>query len=401
MALSDEKVLILKMLEEGKISSEEAVKLMEAMDNNPKKEGGFEAAPKSSKQANFQDEIFKMRDKIHEWKKDFKNNYKQNDFDRTVEEFAAKAEKLGKNVATTTVGIVDRVIDFVGSFVETNAFNLFGSYKIIDKAFDAIAIEGAALHIEGINGSILVKKHIEDKIKIRTKVRSPQNNADEILMFEDLGGTVSLKIKPMANISVSHEVYLPAIKFGRIKLETTNGKIYVEDSLSQSFECTTRNSHIELMGVNSEKISVGTKNARIQIGYVIGRDIDINTNNSVIDIKHIKTGNLKAVTMNGRILVENVQNYEDSKDINLELKTSNGGIKVNMDDMNNHRGYKVKAQTSNGGVNLLIPQIKYDNLNKQMGGKNYIEAESEDFNNAASKVYIDAQTVNGYIEVVK
>jgi biotin-(acetyl-CoA carboxylase) ligase len=92
---------------------------------------------------------------MHEWKKEFKtnyNNYKQKDFDRTIEDFVDKAEKLGKNVATTTFGIVDKVVDVVGSFIDTNSFNIFGSYKVEERSFELEAVEGAELFIEGTNG---------------------------------------------------------------------------------------------------------------------------------------------------------------------------------------------------------------------------------------------------------
>lgn len=399
MSFSDEKMLILKMLQEGKISSEEAARLLEALEGGAKQTAG-ENNTRQQKQPNFQDEVSKVRDRLYEWKKEFKNNYNQKDFDHMVEEFATKAEKVGKNVASTTFGIVDKMIDFVGSFVDTNAFNIFGSYKVVDKTFEAMAADGMDIAIEGINGHIMVKKHLDNKIVIKSKVRSPLNNADEILMFNDSGNTVSLKLNKIGNISVTHEVFLPALKFNNIKLETVNGKIYVEDSMSASFESVTRNSPIELMGVNSDKISVNTKNARIQLSYVIGKDIDINTNNSLIDIKHVKAANLKAVTMNGRIFVENTQNHESSPDMMITLRTTNGDIKANMNDMDS-RGYRVRAKTTNGSINVLIPEMIYHNVNRQGAGGSFVEAESNSYTGFAERVFINAETINGYIEVVK
>jgi DUF4097 and DUF4098 domain-containing protein YvlB len=399
MSHIEERMLILKMLEEGKITSEQAAQLIEALDAGENQKTD-EFSSKQSKQANFQDEINKLRDRVKGWKKDFKNNYNQSDFDHMVEDFASKAEKLGKNVASTTFGIVDRVIDFVGSYVDTNSFNIFGKYTAVDKTFEIAAKDGMTFSIEGINGNILVKKHLDNKILIKTRVRSPLNNADGVLILDESEDEASLTLNKAPNMSVSHEVFIPAVKFKKIKIETSNGKIYVEDSMSEEFESTTRNSHIELMGVNSDKIAVNTKNAKIQVSYVIGRDIEINTNNSVIDIKHIKAENLKAYTMNGRISVENAQSYEGTTCMNLFLKTSNGGIKINMNDMDS-RGYKVKAKTTNGGINLLIPEMTYHNINRQGVGSSFVEAESNGYDSYPLKAFINAETINGYIEVVK
>lgn len=400
MSISEEKMLILKMLQEGKITSEEAARLLEALEGNAKQSAGENTSSRQRQQANFNDEIFKMRDRLKEWKKDFKGNYSNKDFDRLVEEVSEKAEKVGKNLASTTFGIVDKMIDFVGSFVDTSAFNMFGSYTAEERTFETAATEGMDLDIEGVNGYILVKKHLDSKIVIKSRVRSPQDNADSILMFSENENKVALKVNKIGNISVSHEIFLPAIKFNNLRFETSNGKIYVEDSISEAFDAITRNSHIDLMGVNSQKINLNTKNARIQLGYVIGKNIDINTNNSVIDIKHIKSENVKAVNMNGRISVENAQNFEGSPDLNMYLKTTNGGIKINMNDMEN-RGYKVKARTTNGSINLLIPEMTYHNVNRQETGGSFIEAESSGYNNYPERVYINAETLNGFVEVVK
>ncbi|MCX8129575.1 MAG: DUF4097 domain-containing protein [Clostridia bacterium] len=409
MSTSEERLLILKMLEEGKISSEEAARLIDALGGSQKQSSGENTTrqqqqqqQQQQRQTSFQEEVTKLRDKVHEWKKDFKSNYNQKDFDRMVEDFSTKAEKLGKNVANTTFGIVDKVVDFVGSFVDTNAFNFFGNYPTIEKSFEVVAVEGMELNVEGVNNYIVVKKHSDNKILIKSKIKSPAKDAESILTFSDEGNTITVKPAKQMNfsISVSHEVFLPAVKFSKIRLESTNGRIYAEDSISGIFEAITKNSHIELMGVNSDKINVSTKNAKIQVNYVMGKDIDINTNNSVIDIKHIKAQNIKAVTMNSKILVENAQNFENCEEMNIFLKTSNGGIKVNMNDMEN-RGYKVKAQTTNGGINILIPEMTYHNVNKQGIGGSSAEAESIGYMNYSQKVNINAETNNGYIEVVK
>ena len=109
---------------------------------------------------------------------------------------------------------------------------------------------------------------------------------------------------------------------------------------------------------------------------------------------------MKAATADGKILVENVNTTEGASSISLELKARNGDIKINMNDPD-ERGYKIKARTSNGGVNLLVPGLKYTAPIKQTSTGRYIEASTEDYENYHYKVNIDAETHNGYIEIVK
>jgi len=402
MSISEERLLILKMVEEKKISAEEAAKLLAALEDETDKENttNFNNR-KNQKSYNFAEEAAKVRDRVNYWTREFKNNYSQADFDNMIDDFANKAEKFGKNVAATTAGIVDKVIDYVGSFVDTNAFNIFGSLQTVQKNYEVIPAEGANLEISGINGNVTIKKHLDPKVMIISRIKSPSPTGEGIVNFESDPQNISIKVNSTAfNVSVAHEIFLPDVKFKTIKVENSNGKIYIEDSIAEETIATTKNAHIELMGVNSDKISVNTKNGRVQLNYIIADKIDINTSNSVIDIKHIKVKDVSAVTINGRINIENAQNVDENSDMNMYLKTSNGGIKVNMNDMDN-RVYKVKAHASNGSINLLIPEILYHNVNRKGVAGSFVEAESRNYESGLNKVNITCETMNGLIEIVK
>jgi len=402
MSISEERILILKMVEEKKISTEEAAKLLAALEEKTERENTENFNYRRNQKSNgFAEEAAKVRDRVNEWKKEFKNNYNQADFDNMIDDFSVKAEKFGKNVASTTAGIVDKVIDYVGSFVDTNSFNIFGSLQTVQKNYEVIPAEGAKLEISGVNGSIVIKKHLDPKVMIISRIKSASPNGEGIVNFADDPENISIKVGSSAiNVSVSHEVFIPDIKFKSIKIENSNGKIYIEDSLSEEVEAVTKNAHIDLMGVNSGKVSVSTKNGRVQMNYIISDKIDIDTSNAVIDIKHIKVRDVSAVTINGRINIENAQNVDGNSDMNMYLKTSNGGIKVNMNDMDN-RVYKIKAHASNGSINLLIPEIVYHNVNRKGVTGSFVEAESKDYAMGIAKVNITSETMNGQIEVVK
>ncbi|HEX2926296.1 MAG TPA: DUF4097 family beta strand repeat-containing protein [Ruminiclostridium sp.] len=400
MSISEERILILKMLEENKISSEEAAKLLAALEEKPEQESA-DSYKRNQKANGFTEEAAKVRERVNEWKKGFKNNYNQADFDNMIDDFANKAEKFGKNVASTTFGLVDKVIDYVGSFVDTNSFNVFGSCQTVQKNFEVYPAEGAVLEIAGVNGAISIKKHLDPKVVIISRIRSSVPNGEGVVTFSDDPNNISVTVNSTAfNVSVSHEIFIPDMKFKEIRIKNSNGKIYIEDSQSEEITATTKNAHIELMGVNSDKVSVNTKNGRIQLNYIIGNKIDINTSNAVIDIKHIKAKEVSAVTINGRITIENAQNIDMENDMDMYLKTSNGGIKVNMNDMDS-RVYKVKAHASNGSINLLIPEIMYHNVNRKGTGGSFVEAESKNYDSGLNKVNIVAETMNGHVEIVK
>ena len=410
MSVSEERMMILKMLQEGRINSEEAAKLLEALDNNQSQAQGpfgggsrFEGfkSPKMP-QHNYYDEVARVRERINDWRREINKNYNQKDFDKMVDELSAKAEKFGKDVTNVAIGVADKVVDFVGSMVDTGTFNFFGSCVLVEKTYEAAAAEGISLELQAANGQITVKKHDENRILIKAKIRTPQENAETALSFADENGTVSLKLaKPDTfNLSVAYDVFVPAVRLNRLVLETKNSKIYVEDTVSAEFTSVTKNGGIDLTGVTSDKIFVDTKNGKVDVNYLIGTEIAINTKNAGIEVKNLKAVKAEVATQNGKILVENVQSLDDANTVDLTLKTKNADIKANMND-SEEKGYRVNAQTSNGGINLLIPNLLYRNAFRAEGPNKQAEAETENYSNATQKVNIYAETQNGYIEVIK
>ncbi len=407
MSISEERMMILKMVQEGRISSDEAAKLLEALDQKQNTESGSnQSGPSrnySRPQRNYYDEVAKCRERISEWKNEISKNYNQKDFDKMVDDFSAKAEKIGKDVTTATLGVVDKVVDFVGSFVDTGAFNIFGSCATIEKIYEAPAAAGADLILQATNGQIFIRKHDEEKIIVKAKIRTPQANAENVLTFINQENVISLRLaKPDTfNLSVSYEVFVPAVKLNKLLLETKNSKISVEDTISAEFICVTRNGAIDLMGVNSDKITAETKNAKVTVNYLIGREIKIDTQNSIVEVKNVKAEKLGASSVNGKVMLENLQQYNGSNEINLTLKTKNADIKANMNDSAEDTGYKVSARTSNGGINLLIPNLLYRNGMRADSFGKQAEAETENYAGSANKVNIVAETQNGYIEIIK
>ena len=293
-------------------------------------------------------------------------------------------------------------MDFIGSIIDTGAFNIFGSFATVEKTFEAEAVEGTTLELQATNGPISVKKHGENKILVKAKIRTSQSNAENAIAFLNENGTVSVKLAnpDTFNLSVSYEVFVPAVKLNKLVLETKNGKINVEDTLSEEFISVTKNAAIDLTGVNGGKVTADTKNAKITVSYLIGKDINISTQNAAIDIKNLKTEKANVSSTNGKITLENLMSLENTDNVELTLKTKNADIKANMNDSED-KGYKVAARTTNGGINLLVPNLLYRNAPKVEGFARQVEAETEGFSSATQKVNIYAETQNGYIEVIK
>lgn len=185
MSIGDERLMILKMLEQRKINSDEATKLLDAVERNKKGES----------------EKIKVN------------------LNKKVDEFSTKVEKIGKNIAAGTVGVADKIMDFVENFIETNSFNLTQNYNIYEKIFQFSNVsENTDLLIEGLNGKIILKNHSLDCITVKSIIKSQKNSLEEIISIVESDNKIALQVNNTLNVSVSHEVLLPNIRINNIEL---------------------------------------------------------------------------------------------------------------------------------------------------------------------------------------
>ena len=233
--------------------------------------------------------------------------------------------------------------DSIGSFIDTSSFNYFGGYMPVEKLFSIEPNEGMMLNIEGTNGSIIIKKHDADKIVIKAIARSPREDIEDVLQFiNEAPDSVSVILKEKRSMSVSYEIYVPQISLGKIRICTSNGKIYGEDICCSEFIADTINSPIDLMKITSKKINTRTKNARIKLGYCTSNEFDILSSNSIVELSHVYAKEIKAKSTNGRIFAENIHTVDGNDYVSINMETTNGNIKLAMNAPEN-TGYHIKS----------------------------------------------------------
>lgn len=411
MSYNEEKMMILKMLEEGKISSDDAIKLLDAIEskgtNISTRRHIIDVSKEKLSQINFNDEVNNLKNKLSYWKNEFKNSAKEkiefdNDsekFDKTIEEFSHKIEKLGKNVKESSLDIADKISDFVGSFIESRNFEFFSNVKAKEKIFifDNVT-EETNLNVEAINGHILLQKHSDNNILIKTWIKSPYVEHNDAIKYDKSPNSVDLTVKKGFNVSVSHEIFLPDILINSIKLNTINGRISLLDISSKTILAFSKNAVIDLIGVKSEKIKLSTRNARIQMSYVFSNILDLETLNGSINIHHSKSQNMNLTSTNGRLVIDNVYNISTDEIMKIDLNTSNAPIKIRMSNFDD-TGYIIKASTTSNQINVFIPELNYATQSEKED-LSLVEAKSLDFENKLIKVDIHASTTNGIIEII-
>ena len=453
--MEDEKMMILHMLEQDKISIDEASMLIEALDkaeSTELEENGFFSKIKEEDNPSVKVDITKKKDvKSQTWERDLENRMKKlgkkieskfdKDFTDKVEkkgqEFGEKMSELGENIAEGTSSLTDRILDMVENAVDKGSFiNIFGSHETIAEKHekDISNISSPELVFQGVNGKILLKTWKEDKIHVDAfcQVKKKDlNQGTPIYSIYEEDNKIIFKPSYTHNLGAKLEIKIPEKEYAKIHLITTNGRIQASDIDLDQFICNTTNSTVSLANIKSSEINIDTKNGKIILENIKSTNLVLGTSNGVIELQDINCSDIKATTKNSKIIFDDVvtdavlaktsnghinMNNCDTKifdtetsngkinfyDLNTErlsalyMKTSNSSIEANFKNLN--KMFRIDAKTSMGQIDVVLPNLVYDeNYQKHLGTKKIL-AHSAEYNEK-SGVKVIALTSNGSIQI--
>ncbi|EMT38360.1 DUF4097 and DUF4098 domain-containing protein YvlB [Thermoanaerobacter thermohydrosulfuricus] len=365
--MNEEKELILKMLEEGKITAEEAAQLLEAIEG----------------------EEFFYEEELEEVEEKEKANKKEESFSK-LEEIPFKIEeKIDKAISTvrekereisTFERTVDRLLDtFLGISLG----------KTIEKEFrcDSVA-ENTNIRIEGRNGEIYIETWEEEYASITTRYVVPRNGEEEII-YNCQNGILEVKKTPKIK-ALSVKMYLPKVKYKNITLSTTNGRISIEGIEGESLQAYTTNGSIYLEEIKSYQIENHTTNAKIEVDDATCERVVCRTSNGSIAVEDSTFNDADLNTINGKIIVEDFK--VNSSNSSLKASTTNGSIEMEIAD--EKVGVSFDLSTVNGKCQVKLPSMFYE-----VRGTTHLKGKTQDYERAYNKINIVARTVNGNVHL--
>lgn len=171
----------------------------------------------------------------------------------------------------------------------------------------------------------------------------------------------AIRIFDVVDISIKEiDIRLPSGSLDSVALETSNGRIHIEDMDFTEGTLFTSNGVISMENTNFSKGSLSTSNGRISLSDTGWDTLDARTSNARVDISGARAGEGRTSieTSNGRVHLGLLGNEDD---FSYTIFTSNGSIDVNGGRQRGARGdtlrggtgaHQIWIQTSNSRVNL-------------------------------------------------
>ena len=241
------------------------------------------------------------------------------------------------------------------------------------------------LDINSFNGPITVSTWTEDEYRISILIKAKgetdsdaENNLDEIefdLEETTISGVNRLVLRhniPQTRMSVYTlivEVKLSVNAEISMDLDSSNGGITLTDITGGEIELSTSNGAFVFEDVTADEINADTSNGGVR-GTLEAPITLIDTSNGGIDL-------LLPSTLSGRYV----------------LKTSNAGVDLKLSSSSSV-GYNLDLSTSNGNINLNLPNMEY-----RRNTKTSKEANTVGFSTKSVQIIIDASTSNASMDV--
>lgn len=383
----EEKMMILKMLEEGKITSDEALRLLDSLENKNTKDKNnfkeFKSEPNHSN-AKFNDTINKFSKKAEEFA------------DKFGPDFVSKVESISGDFADAAVKFADKVVSYINS-----SFSNTDIYKTVSKNY-SFPIEGSEkvkVMLRTQNLAVTAGSTDSSEVSLNMKLNVLFENADDIGKYISAryeNGVIYVSTDLPVRTWGTLEIKLPKA-FENLEVETSNSKCIVEGLMGTALHCNTSNGKIEIRDCEWEKLNAKTNNSKILILNTKAQYASADTSNSSIELDNSSFDRLKSTTSNGSI---NLAHFNSIKSAEAEymLQTTNGKIRINI-PKNSNSGYKINARTTIGNINISELESSY--LIERKTGSMNAQASiiTSNYDNCPGRISIEAVTSNSSINI--
>lgn len=318
--MKEERKRILKMVEEGKLTVEEALTLIEELDKAQQT----------------------MDQKQEQISKELSTAFKF--------EEAKKADFAYSKVHSTK----DKIFDFVDTAlkkIKDLDFDLnFGQSVEISHIFHQGDVYLKDMDMDLANGSLKLMAWDQNDVRIecQAKVYRVENSdqARQNFLKDVLFAIEGQKLRFMTQqkwMKVDAVVYVPKAEYERVRVRMFNGPISGEELTIRDLRVKTANGKIEFSRLNGKKAEIETANGHITI------------NSSIID-------DLEVETINGAIKLEG-----DFRKV--ETQTLNGNTTYTL---KGNRCELISAKATTGGIDLYVPNgvAASGELKTNLGGFN-------------------------------
>ena len=410
--MQNEKLQILKMLEKGQISADEAARLLQSVDSSSSSTSQVAPPPLTSPPQPSHTPPPRPRydgpgnnGRPHS---PAASHTTIEDLGRKFESFARdmapKVQKFAESAVGAIVGVTDKVSDAFTSGTSTTPVSSGQTYRSeaprshtstagvtvvnIEKLVEAGTHN--ELSLSGLNGEIRIKGYNGDKITARLSYRTKRSGASVELV--KLGGKYYLSYESDEFHQVSIDAYVPERAFGIVKVDGINCQIDCSSLAASDMRISNENGSMNLSGLSVNTLTAENGNGRFAISNIVANNATFENINGSMETTELDVANLKLTNYNSPVSII-MSGFNRHTDYLWSVETGNAKLSMNLPTMPD-LGYHIKAHAAMSEIRLGLTGLQF-----LISEPSLVEARSASFDHAGKRVKLAAETSNAPLTI--
>jgi len=400
---ASEKMMILNMLQEGKITAEEASQLLSTVDkapgaSTPRAGSGKDSEPLPN---NGSTSSASTASRPATPSIDFEDLGRK--FAAFAKDMEPKVQKVAEVVAEKTVMVADRIsksLDGVSmprapvspaAPVSRASAGVASGTGGMEQNIELVVADGYnELNLSGLNGMVSVKGYNGDKITATINYKANRHGANIELM--KLGGKYYLNYEEDDFEFVSFHAYVPSHKFKVVNISGMNGNMDVSGISCETLQISNSNGQTMLSDLLADSIKSESGNGKLTLSSLAASTAVIEHFNGVIESGDLDVEKLGLTNFNGAVSV-NMSAFVRYTDYLWSVETSNAKLTMNVPTLPT-LGYHIRSHVTLGNIRIGLTGLEF-----LVNDPTAVEARTASFDSCDKKVRLSLETSNAPLTV--
>ena len=366
--MQEERKRILQLVENGTISAEEAIVLLEKLSSQKESTPSNEVsvAPpvveeKQQEESHTEEPFFEEKKEQHKstgFEDIFGKSFNDKEFNKKVEEFMGDIKQDLSQFSTRMTGLVGAALS---KFKDLDIETPFGEKVEFTKSYAYPAADVKGIELEVANGKVDVVRAADDLVTVNVTGKTPMKGTSE--------ETIAQITENLAKLTDDKLFIQSSNKFTQLKVQ-----IAIPEKHYDVFIARLLTGSISIEQIDAKLIKARTYNGVIRLENATFDYAELQTSNGAIEARAVKGEDLEAETANGRI-------YVDGELKEVEAESMNGHVVITTTSAEAH---KIKARALAGSVEIYVPKTValdgqiYSNFGKADVGLSDVQVTEEE-----------------------
>ena len=338
--MQEERKRILKLVESGTITAEEAIVLLEKL-SSEKESTPSQAAPVEQPvfEKKFEEEPHKAEPVFEEQNEKrkttgfediFGKSFNDKEFNKKMDEFMGDIKQDLSQFSTRMTGLVGAALS---KFKELDIDTPFGEKVEFTKTYAYPAADVKGIELEIANGKVDIVRAADDLVTVNVTGKTPLKGTEE--------ETIAQATENMSKLTKDKLFIQSVNKFAQVKVQVAIPEKHYDVVIAKLLTGS-----VSIEQVDAKLIKARTHNGIIRLENAAFDHAELQTSNGAVEARHIKGEDLEIGTANGRIYVDGELNE-------VEAESMNGHVVITTTSAEAH---KIKARALAGSVEIYVPK---------------------------------------------